>query len=180
MPSVSTKIAYPIILTGLFVIVVFTSVYYEVLGSNFYIILIPLTAFLFLFGFAIGQKLASPVKKLLEGADSLTKGNIGTRFYLKNKDELGQLAKVFNRIAEEFEEHKSKIETLDTNVKLRTRALEEIIEVLEKKIKNRTLELQKATEDLERLQEEVKTKDEEILSLKSQKNKQKSKDRKKV
>jgi nitrate/nitrite-specific signal transduction histidine kinase len=173
MASVSAKIAYPIIITGLFIIVVFASIYYEKLDANFYIILIPLTAFLFLFGFSIGQKFAFPVKKLLKEADYLNKRNPRGGFYLEDKDELGELAKVFNRIAEELEDNRSKVETLDTNVRLRTKALEEIINVLEQKIKNRTIEFQKAVEDMEKLQNKLKAKDQEILILKSQLNRKK-------
>ena len=164
MPSVSSKVAYPIILTGLFIIVVFVSIYYELLGPNFYIILIPLTAFLFLFGFAVGQRLAFPVKKLLKEADYLSKGNLDSRFNLETKDELGQLAKTFNKIAEEFEENKSKIDSLDKNIQLRTKALEEIINVLEQKVKNRTIELEKVAGELEVLQGQLKNKDKEILN----------------
>ena len=104
MYSISLKIAYPIIITGLFILVVFVAATYQILDYNFYIILIPLTAFLFLFGFATGQKFASPVKELLKDADYLSKGNLKVRFNLKDRDELGQLAKVFNKIAEDFEE----------------------------------------------------------------------------
>lgn len=168
MRSVSLKIAYPIIITGLFIIVVFIAVNYQILDYNFYIILIPLTAFLFLFGFSIGQKFALPVKELLKDADYLSKGNQKIRFYPKDEDEFGQLAKVFNKIAEEFEQNKYEIKTLDTKVSLRTKALEEIINVLEQKIKNRTLESQKTVEDLEKIQAQLKLKNAQIANLKSQ------------
>ena len=109
MASVSLKVAYPIIITGLFIIVVFIATAYQILDYNFYIVLVPLTVFLFLFGFAIGQKFALPVKELLKDADYLSKGNHKIRFYSENKDEFGQLAKVLNRVAEEFEDGRSKI-----------------------------------------------------------------------
>jgi len=168
MPSVSLKIAYPIIITGLFIIVVFIAATYQILDANFYIVLIPLTAFLFLFGFAIGQKFALPVKELLKDADYLSKGNHSIRFYSEDKDELGQLAKTLNTIAEEFEDGKSKIETLDTQVKLRTKTLEEIISVLEQKIKNRASESQATIKELEAMQVQLTLKDAEIADLKNQ------------
>lgn len=170
---VALKIAYPIIITGLFIIVVFISVYSDVLNPNFYIVLIPLTAFLFLFGFATGQKFAFPVKKLLKEADYLSKGNIKSRFYLRNKDELGDLARIFNKIAEELEENKYKVRTLDSRVRLRTKTLEEIIGILEQKVKNRTLEFEKVVRNLEKLQEQLRTKDKEISDLKKQTTKKK-------
>lgn len=168
MSSISLKIAYPIIITGLFIIVIFIAATYQILDANFYIILIPLTAFLFLFGFATGQRFASPVKELLKDADYLSKGNVKVRFYPEGRDELGQLAKIFNKLAEEFEKNKSEVKTLDTKVKLRTQTLEGIINVLEQKVKNRTAEFQRAAEDLERNQVQLKSKDMEIADLKNQ------------
>mgnify|MGYP001599183132 FL=1 len=165
MSSVSLKIAYSIIITGLFIIVVFVAANYEVLAYNFYIVLIPLTAFLFLFGFAMGQRFSLPVKELLKDADYLSKGNVNVRFSSKDQDELGQLAKVFNKIAEGFEKNKSEIETLDTKVRLRTQTLEEIIKVLEQKVKNRTIEFQSALDELEKNKVQLNLKNIEIMDL---------------
>lgn len=151
--------------------VVFLSVTYEILTPNFYLVLIPLTAFLFLFGFAIGQRFATPVKEILKEADYLSKGNFKTRILLDNNDELGQLAQIFNRIAEEFERSKNTIGSLDTKVKLRTKTLEEIIVVLEQKIKNRNAEFQRIAEDLEKTRAQVAARDQEIADLKKQTNK---------
>ena len=168
MVSFSLKVAYSIIITGLFIIVVFIASTYQILDYNFYIVLIPLTAFLFLFGFATGQKFALPVKELLKDVDYLSKGNLKVRFQTKDKDELGQLARVFNKVAESFEQSRSEIESLDAKVKLRTATLEGIINVLEQKIKNRTLEFQRTTEDLEKTQAQLQQKDEEITDLRGQ------------
>jgi len=165
MSSVSLKVAYSIIITGLFIIVVFVAANYEVLAYNFYIVLIPLTAFLFLFGFAMGQKFSLPVKELLKDADYLSKGNVNVRFLSKDQDELGQLAKVFNKIAEGFEKSKSEVEALDTKVKLRTQTLEEIIKVLEQKVKNRTLEFQGTLDKLEQTQVQLGLRDAEIVEF---------------
>ncbi len=167
MAKISQKIALPIILAGLFVMVIFVSVYYDSLNTNFYIVVIPLIVFLFLFGFAIGQKFASPVKKLLKGADYLSKGSSDASFYLDNKDELGELSKTFNKIAEKLGEHKSHIETLNERLKVRTRALEEIINVLEQKVKNRTLELNQTNEEMENLHLELREKNKEITQMKN-------------
>ncbi len=168
MSKISLKIAYPIILTGLFIIIVFIAGTYDILDANFYIVLIPLTAFLFLFGFTTGQRFAVPVKELLKDAGYLSKGNLNIRFYQENKDELGELAKVFNKIAEDFEKSKSEVKTLDTKVKLRTQVLEGIIRILEGKVKNRTLDFQRTVEDLEKLQAQLKLKDAEISELRNQ------------
>jgi len=147
MATVSFKIAYPIIIAGLFVIVVFIALNYQTLNASFYIILVLLVAYIFLFGFATGQNFSSPIRKLLQRADDLSKGNLKSRFYTQSQDELGELGRVFNKIAEEYEQSKSQAATLeksvDIKVKARTQSLEETISDLEQKVKARTLELQK-------------------------------------
>lgn len=168
MSSVSLKIAYSIITTGLFIMVVLIASTYEILDPNFYVVLIPLTAFLFLFGFAAGQRFTIPMKDLLKEADHLSRGDVKSRFYPESQDELGQLAKVFNRMAEEFERNQLEIKSLDTKVKLRTQTLEGIINVLEQKIKNRALDFERISDDVEKLQNELNLKNGEITSLKNQ------------
>lgn len=161
MFSISLKIAYPIIIAGLFIIVVFIALNYETLNPSFYIILSLLTSYIFLFGFATGQNFSRPVKRLLEKADDLSKGNMKSRFYSQSKDEIGELGKVFNKIAEEFEESKSKADSLeksvDIKVKARTQSLEETINALEQKVKNRTLELERIVEESEKQKSEARS-----------------------
>ena len=172
MPKISLKIAYPIIIAGLFIIVAFIALNYQTLTLNFYIILGFLIAYIFLFGFATGQNFASPIKKLLQKADDLSNGDLKSRFYLQSKDEIGELARVFNKIAQEFEENKNKTDTLeksvDIKVKARTEALEETINALEQKIKNRTFELQRIAKELEALQKQPRLNEEEIVDLRNQ------------
>lgn len=168
MLKISFKIAYPIILAGVFVIVAFIGFNYENLNINFYIILFLLTVYIFLFGFATGQNFAAPVKQLLQKADDLSKGDLKSRFYLETKDELGELARILNKIADEFEQSKNENESMgksiDIKVKARTQALEETINALEQKVKNRTLELQRIGGELEKFKDQPK--EEEILELK--------------
>lgn len=163
MPRLSFKIAYPIIIAGLFIIVVFIALNYEDLNASFYIILILLVAYIFLFGFATGQNFATPVRRLLQKADDLSKGNLKSRFYEQGKDEFGELGRAFNKIAEEFEESKSQAATLeksvDIKVKARTQSLEETISALEQKVQNRTLELQRMIEKSQKVSPEPKPQD---------------------
>ena len=173
MFNVSLKIAYPIIIAGLFVIVSFIGFNYQNLNVSFYVIFFLLVIYIFLFGFATGQNFAAPVKKLLQRADDLSKGNLKSRLYLQTKDEIGELARIFNKIAEEFEKNKTETETLeksvDIKVKARTQALEETINALEQKVKNRTLELQRLSVELDRINKQPQKEEEEkILDLKNQ------------
>lgn len=172
MPKVLIKIAHPIVITGLFAIVIIMALNYEALNLNFYIVFFLLSIFIFLFGFATGQRFASPIKKLLEAADELTKGNLQSRFYLESRDELGDLAATFNKIAEKLEESREEIEkterSTDLRVKAKTRLLEETINALEQKVKNRTIEAQKMSAELEKLREEFVRRDKETIDLKNQ------------
>ena len=173
--SISRKISYSVILAGLFSTIVFIAATYQNLNPNLYVVLIPLTAFIFLFGFAIGQKVSIPVKEILKEADYLSKGNTKIRFSSKEGDEVGQLAKVLNKIAEDLEINKSKVESLDTQIKLRTKALEEIIRVLEQKIKNRTLEFQRMLEESEKNQLQLRLREVEIKELQKRVSESKAK-----
>ena len=97
MLKISLKIAYPIILAGVFVIIAFIGFNYENLNINFFVIFLFLIIYIFLFGFATGQNFAVPFKKILQGADDLAKGDLKSRIYIKSNDELGQLAIIFNQ-----------------------------------------------------------------------------------
>ncbi len=160
MSRLSFKIALPIILVGLFAVTIFIALNYEKLELSFYVVLLLLVIFVFFFGFAMGQEFASPVRKLLERATELSRGNLSSRIYLETKDELGQLARIFNRIAEELEESRDKTEksekSVDIKVRARTQALEETIYALEQKVKNRTMELERLINELKKLQEQIK------------------------
>ncbi len=155
MPRLSFKIAYPIIIAGLFIIVSFIAVNYDNLNPGFYFVLSLLIIYIFLFGFAIGQNFSSPIKKLLKIAENVSGGDLKSRSYLDTQDEVGELARVFNRIADALEESRYENEkmerSVDIKVKARTQALQETIDALEQKVKNRSFELQKIEQELEGL-----------------------------
>jgi len=174
MAKLTLKIAVPIVLSGVFAVVSFVAIGYEQLQPVFYIIIIFLTIFVFFFGIAIGQRLSSPVKKLLNEATELSKGNLSSRVYLETKDELSELAKVFNEIAEKLEASRAEGENMEKSVgikvKAKTKDLEETIDALEQKVKNRTIELERLAGDSNKLQEDVKSKKEEIAQLRKELN----------
>ena len=172
MPTLSLKIALPIIIAGFFVMVTFIAINYENLNTSFYIIFFFLAMYVFLFGFAIGQNFTAPVKKLLKRADDLSKGDLKSRFYSESKDELGQLASVFNRIADQLEESEEENEktkkSVGIKVEAETQELREVINALEQKVQNRTVELEKILKDLEKYQQQSKTREIESGQLKTQ------------
>lgn len=155
MAKLTTKIAIPIILAGLFAITVFIALDYQELKLNFYIVLILLAVYVFFFGFATGQSFVSPIRKLLERTTQLSEGDFSSRVYIETKDELSDLARSINKIAEELEQSRIKEQaaekSVDIKVRARTQELEETINALEQKIKNRTIELERMQKELEQV-----------------------------
>ena len=78
---------------------------------------------------------------------------------METKDELADLAKVFNKIAEELESSQQQQESTEKAVGLkvqaRTQALEETINALEQKVQNRTAELSRLVGDSDQLKKEL-------------------------
>ena len=168
MSKLTIKIAIPIILVGIFTVVIFMATGYEQVKPTFFIIII------FFFGLAIGQNFTLPVRKILGKATELSEGNLSSRIYLETKDELSDLAKVFNKIAEELEISHKQEENVEKSVgikvKARTKELEETINALEQKVKNRTIELERLIEESNKLQEAIKSKGVETSQLRKELN----------
>jgi nitrate/nitrite-specific signal transduction histidine kinase len=179
MAKLSSKISFPIILAGAFAITIFIALDYDRLDLNFYVVLLLLTMFVFFFGFATGQSLSSPVRQLLESAKDLKDGNFSSRVYLETKDELSDLAKVLNQIAEEMELTKAQKDdaqkSVDVKVRARTQELKEIIQALEQKVKNRTIEHEKLVLEQKKIQQETKDKESEMVRLRKELSEIKSK-----
>ena len=172
MSKLTQKIAVPIILVVLFAIAVFVAIYHDQLNWDFYVVFLFFVIYVFFFGIATGQSLSSPVKKILDRAKELSKGNLSSRIYLETKDEFAELAKAFNKIAEELEtSHQNEASTeksVDIKVKARTQALEETINALDQKVRNRTAELEKLVDKSNKLQSDAKNKETEVAQLKKE------------
>lgn len=172
MQTLSLKIAFPIIIAGFFIIVSYIGLNYENLTASFYIISSFLVAYVFLFGFAIGQNFTAPVRKLLQKADDLSRGDLTSRSYVESKDEIGQLSNAFNKIADQLEEVNSENEktkkSVGIKVEAETQSLKEIINALEQKVQNRTLEVQRMVGDLEKFKEYSRATEGETTALKNQ------------
>lgn len=164
------RMSFPIIIVGVFVMLVFMALNYESLSIEIYAIFAIVAIFVFLFGFAIGQRLASPMKQLLEKAEKLSGGELTSRIYLETKDEFEELGRSFNKIAEELEKSHATAETAenvaDVRIRAKTQELEEQINNLEEKVRGRAQELQKIIEESEKLQELAKNRETEIVKLK--------------
>lgn len=166
------NIAFPIIIVGFFVIAVFAALNYENLTMEVYIIFTLVAIFVFLFGFAIGQKFAFPIRQLLETVEQLSRGELKSRVYLETKDEFGELAKAFNKIAEDLQKShvvaKEAEGIADVRIRAKTQELEEVVNNLEQKVKNRAQELQKMIKEADVLQNLVKSREAEVVNLKKE------------
>lgn len=172
MSKIILRVALPIIIAGIFAVVVFLSLGYENMSLGFFIILGLVSIFLFSFGFAIGQNFAFPVRKILEAASALDRGDLASRVYLDdNKDEISELARVLNKIAEELEQSHQETERtkqfVDVKVRAQTKSLEETITALEQKIRNRTAEMARLESESEAIRNQLQAKEAEVLELKN-------------
>ena len=101
----------------------------------------------------MAKRMTLPLYKLKKGAEKIGKGNFNYRVELKTSDEFGDLANAFNQMAKSVQESnqelKSAKEILEIKVKRRTIELEELTQDLEKKVKARTKELEASKEELQ-------------------------------
>lgn len=82
----------------------------------------------------IVRLVTKPVKMLVEVTDQVARGDLSQRVYLKQNDELGQLANTFNKMIESLQQTRNEIEDYNRT--------------LEEKIIQRTLELEEAQAQL--------------------------------
>jgi methyl-accepting chemotaxis protein len=166
------KIASPIIIVGVFIIFVFFALNSGTVSVEIYGIFALVVVFIFLFGFAIGQKFTSPLEKLLDKVRRLSQGEFTSRIYLETKDEFEELARSFNKIAEDLEksqEQAREAESMaDVRVRAKTRELGEEIVNLEDKVKNRAEELQRMMDEVRKLQDLAKNREEEVVKLRKE------------
>ena len=81
-----------------------TKLYYQVAQISLVIILIALLG-----AFLISNSVVRPIKDLISAARKVTSGDFSVRVFLKNRDELGELAGSFNRMNEEMQRMFSEI-----------------------------------------------------------------------
>lgn len=168
--SIFLKISFSLIILGIFLIVIFIALVYQQLNFQSYLIILLLLIFTFLFSFAISQRFVFPIKKLIRRASKLSEGSLKTRIYLETKDEFEQLANIFNQIAEELEKSHSLVEktkyTVNIKIRAKTKELENVIESLEQKLKDKAREFQGMADRFEEFRKLEKEQELEIIELK--------------
>ncbi|PJA02405.1 hypothetical protein COX73_00935 [bacterium (Candidatus Gribaldobacteria) CG_4_10_14_0_2_um_filter_36_18] len=126
----------------------------SVLGRNLVLITFITLIFIFIVSIFFSQLVVNPIKKLHKGAEIIRKGNLDYKVDIRTGDEIEQLAKEFNRMAERLGQSKAALEeskaVLEIKVAARTKELKELAESLEEQVKGRTKELQEKMKELER------------------------------
>lgn len=102
------------------------------------------------------RRLASPIKKLIQGAQNIAKGDFETKISIKTGGELEELAEALNKLTRGLKEKNEALEearaVLEIKVRARTKELKEQAETLGEEAKQRTKELQGRVSELERFQ----------------------------
>ncbi len=169
--KLSSKIAYSIIIPGLFIITAFFALGYKSAGNGFYVVAFLLVVFLLLFGFYAGRQLSFPIKSVLETADELADGNLESRAKIHSIDEVNRLAQTVNSIANKLQVHQQEKEkhyyAVSARVHTATKPLSDAIEALEEKVKHRTLEMDRAKSASEKLQIVLSNKQAELTAVRN-------------
>jgi len=166
MSKILYKIVFPIVLATLFTTTIFIAIDYDKISPEFYFVLVLVVITIFFFGYATGERFASPIRELIERGEELSDGNFSKRIYLNTKDELEDLARIYNKLAQELEDgsikQKNTEGSVDMKVRARTQSLEETIQALEQKIQNRTIELERTMKETEKLKQQLKEKEAKV------------------
>jgi two-component system phosphate regulon sensor histidine kinase PhoR len=104
-----------------------TKLYYQVAQISLVIILIALLG-----AFLISNSVVRPIKNLISAARKVASGDFSVRVFLKNKDELGELAGSFNRMNEEMQKMFSEIGQQKEELNSIIHSLQEGLIVLDK------------------------------------------------
>jgi methyl-accepting chemotaxis protein len=170
MSKIIYKVLFPILLASLFAIAIFIAIDYDQLRPESYIVLFLVVITIFFFGYATGERFASPLRNLIEKANNINTENLGQKIYIDTRDEMEELAEIYNKLAEKLKESLDKEKaaegSIDIKVRAKTQSLEETISALEQKVQNRTIELEKNLKEIEALKMQLKAKDTELSEFK--------------
>ncbi|MCK4327122.1 MAG: HAMP domain-containing protein [Candidatus Diapherotrites archaeon] len=109
-------------------------------------------AFIVLASFLIARVVTSPLKKLMAGMKKFSRGERNKRVKLDTRDEIGEMAGVFNEMAGEIQSYTKRLES---TVKERT-----------KELAKKTVEQEKALESLKKTAKFLIGREERIIGLK--------------
>ncbi|MDP2864592.1 MAG: HAMP domain-containing protein [bacterium] len=125
-----------------------------ILGQRVIAIVFLTLFFIFIATIFLSKLIVEPIRKLHKGAEIIGKGNLDYKVDIRTGDEIEQLAKEFNRMAEDLRKSHAALEeaksVLEIKVQARTKELKELTERQEEIIKERTKDLQEKMKELEK------------------------------
>jgi len=140
------RILLPLILIGVFPIIVFISLFYPEVRTEALYVLGLTIIFVFLFGINTSKNISAPIKKIIDKTKQIKQGNLQARIEVESVDELGELAQSFNRMAAEVDRAYSLRETtnqlVNLKVKKKTKKLTKIVSQLKDEIRQKEKKFQ--------------------------------------
>ncbi|MBU4189616.1 MAG: HAMP domain-containing protein, partial [Candidatus Thermoplasmatota archaeon] len=115
-------------------------------------IAVIVSIFLIITCLLLAKTLTRPIKKLTEGAEKISRGDLDTEVDIKTKDEIGTLSDTFNRMVKDLKKSKEKVEVY-------SRSLEEKVKERTSELQESEMELSEKVKELEKAQKELKTLD---------------------
>ena len=144
----------------------------SILGRNLVLITFITLIFILTVSVFFSQLIVNPIKKLHKGVEIIRKGDLDYRVDIQTNDEIEELGKAFNRMAEELSKYQTALEesriVLQIKVKARTRELEELAKSLEDKVKGRTKELEERLNELEKFHKLTVGRELKMMKLKKE------------
>ncbi len=164
------KAFIPLILTGVFPVVVFVALMYNKMSLASYLVLVVVITFIFLFGFVISKQLVSPIEKVIKGVEKTEKGELNVKLNIEPGDRFTQLIDSFNRMAEQVKEGRylseETKEVIEKEVKKKTRELDKKTDFLRKQFQDKQKQLQDKEEELNKFRDATVKREIEMMKLK--------------
>ncbi len=136
--------------------------------------LIDFISFFFVFALArsLAKSIVKPLCVLNSGVEKIGKGNLKHRIDIKTNDEIEELARSFNQMAQGLQDSQNALEEakniLEIKVNARTRELQELNKGLEGKVDERTKELRNRVSELERFHRLTVGRELKMIALKKE------------
>ncbi len=138
-------------------------------GVNILLLVIIFAAFI---SFYFSKEVSDPLECLRGGAEIIGKGNLNYQIKVKTGDEIEELAKSFNKMAENLKKSQTILEesktVLEIKVQARTSELKELAKGLDEKVKEKTKELRERIAEMEKFQQLTVGRELKMLELKKE------------
>ena len=143
-----------------------------ILGRKVAIVSFVTLIFIFVGTIFFSKLIVDPIKELHKGAEIIGKGNLDYKVNIRTGDEIEQLAREFNRMAESLGQSKAALEeekaSLEIKVAERTKELKMLTESLDEQVREKTKALQEKIEELEKFQKVAVGRELKMIELKKE------------